>query len=405
MARTVWVVSELYHPEQTSTGYFLAGIAEGLAQHYQVRVLCAQPTYSARGTRAPRYEERNGVRIRRCLTSTFDKEKLVLRLINLATISISISFNAIWRLRTDDCVIVVTNPPLLPFLVAFAARLRGARCLLLVHDVYPEVLVAAGMIKAESRLARIIDRLSRTLYRNVERIIVLGRDMEQLIRRKIDADRDQIVIIPNWADVDEVLPGQRSQSKLLRTLGLSDRFVVQYSGNMGRTHGLGCLLKAAEKLSGGSDTHFLFVGSGAKKRWLEETARAKGLSNVTIIPSCPRADLPSYLNACDVAIISFVPGMAGISVPSRMYNVLAAGKPIIAVADSDSELAQVVQEEQVGWVVPPDDPDRVLGAILEARNHPDLLRKMGLRARMAAENRFSPKELIGFYVTLIASLD
>src|SRR5450759_3845186 len=166
----IWVISELYYPEETGTGYFLTKIAEGLARYYTVGVLCSQPTYSARGVRAPVREQHKGVSIQRCRGTTLNKDVLIFRLINLITISASVFFNAWLRIGKQDVVLVVTNPPLLPFLVSWVCRLREAKCLLLIHDVYPEVLIAAGMARTSSILARGVSWFTRRLYQSVTRI-------------------------------------------------------------------------------------------------------------------------------------------------------------------------------------------------------------------------------------------
>ena len=406
MPRQIWVISELYFPEETSTGYFLTKIAEGLAESYPTNVLCSQPTYAARGLRSPVTELRNGVHIQRCRSTTLDRTIIPFRLINLITISLSIFLTAVSRLSKGDCVLVVTNPPLLPFLVAAACKLRGVRCLLLIHDVYPEVLVASGMARADALVVRLMAKVNNWLYRSADRIIVLGHDMKQLVVKKLKHGEGRTVIITNWADIDIVRPGSRQQNRLLTDLGLQDKFVLQYSGNMGYTHGLEMLVESAATVgTPGKDVHFLFIGSGSKKRWLEDLVRSKGLHNVTILPKQPRSDLSDCLNACDVAIISFIPGMAGISVPSRMYNIMAAGKPIIAVADSESELARVIREEDIGWVVAPGDFDGLNAAIKSAQSDPDRLLRMGHRARRAAETKYSFERVKKAYKDVIASLN
>lgn len=405
MAKRIWVVTELYYPEETSTGYFLTRIAEGLAQHYRVNVLCSQPTYSARGLRAPVRETRNGVSVQRCPATTLNKDVLLYRVINMVTIGFSIFFMTLFRICRDDYVLVVTNPQLLPFGVALACRLRGARCLLLIHDVYPEVLIAIGRMRPGSVSANIVGWLMQRLYRCVDRIIVLGRDMERLVASKLGQSCSRIVIIPNWADLDLISPGERSQNALLAELGLTEQFVVQFAGNMGPTHGLESLLEAATKLRINREIHFLFIGSGAKRGWLEDKSRENGLRNITILPSRPRTELSNLLNACDVAIVSLVSGMAGVSVPSRMYNILAAGKPIIGATDGDSELALAIEEDRLGWVVPPNRPDSIVDAILDARARPDRLGEMGVRARLAAERKYSFGRVMKAYCSMLRSLD
>jgi glycosyltransferase involved in cell wall biosynthesis len=405
MPRRVWVVSELYHPEETSTGYLLTRIAEGLAREFPVFVLCGQPTYSARGVRAPRREERNGVSIRRCPGTTLDKDVLAFRLVNALTLAVSIFFAALRSFRRGEPVLVVTNPPLLPFVVALAAAVRGSPCALIIHDVYPEALVSAGLLGRDGLVARALAGLSRWLYRRMRRIVVLGRDMHALVQHKLGGTDGRVVLIPNWADLDLVRPEARDGNPLLGELGLRERFVVQYAGNMGRTHGAETLVDAARRLRHETpDVCFLFIGSGARRAWIEDTADREGLDNVRVLPSRPRSDQPTFLNASDVAIISFAPGMAGVSVPSRMYNVLAAGKPIIAVADEESELARVVREADVGWVVRPGDAEGVARAVLEAHGDRGRLHEMGRRAERAAATRFSLSSAVDAYCGLVHSM-
>jgi colanic acid biosynthesis glycosyl transferase WcaI len=380
----------------------VTGIAQGLAVDHDVAVLSGQPSYAARGVRAPRQEVRRGVAIWRCRATTFDKDRLLFRLLNLATLSVSIFGNAVMRFRKGDTVVVVTNPPTLPFAALTAAWIRGARCVLLVHDVYPDVLVATGWFSRGSLVTRMIRAIQRGLYRSMHKIVVIGRDMEALLGRQL-IRRDRIVIISNWADLADVQPADRARNALLAQFGLADKFVVQYSGNMGRTHGLENLLEAIEKLRAHEGIHFLLIGSGAKKLWVEQRAAGRRLANMTVLPYQPRDALAISLNACDLAVISFAPGMAGVSVPSRMYNVMAAGKPILAIADPNSELAQVVREDDIGWVVTPDKPEEIVDAILAAKSDPSGLAAMGARARTAAEQKYRYDGSIASYRTLLAT--
>jgi colanic acid biosynthesis glycosyl transferase WcaI len=401
--RRLWILSELYHPEDTSTGYFMTKIAEGLATDLDVCVLCSQPTYASRGIHAPRAELRNGVRIRRCPSTTLDRAVRSYRLLNILTISVSLWAFAIVSVRRGDCIVAVTNPPLLPFVAAIVARLRGVPLILLVHDVYPDALIASGLMAPEGVLARRSNQLTQWLYRSARRIIVLGRDMKRRVETVLGPGSDRVTIIPNWADADTIHPARRAQNPMLLELGLMDKFVVQYSGNMGYTHGLECLVDAIEKLRSDEDILFLFIGTGVKRPWLEATVRELGLHNVRMLATQPRDELSVSLNACDVAIITFTAGMAGVSVPSRMYNILAAGKPIVAVADENSELATLVRDERLGWVVRPADPNAIVQAVLAARRQPEVLFEIGRRARAVAE-RYSASRAVEGYRRVLAGM-
>ncbi|MHC4526831.1 MAG: glycosyltransferase family 4 protein [Planctomycetota bacterium] len=404
MSRRIWIVSEIYYPEETSTGYFLTGIAEGLAHDFDVSVLCGQPNYFLRGTRAPSDEMHNGVRIHRCSGTTFSKDSLSLRIVNLVTISLSIFLRALLSVRKNDAIIVVTNPPLLPFIMTVVCRLRRAKCVLLVHDVYPEVLVTTGLTARHSLVFKLITCFCRGLFRNVDHIIALGRDMKKLIENKAGKAKTAISIIENWGDIENIAPGPRNENPLLTELGLTEKFVVQYSGNIGRTHSIENLVAAARSLKDQDDIVFLVIGAGAKKQWLDETIRREKIVNIMTMPRQERDNLRTSLNACDLAIIPFVSGMSGVSVPSRIYNILAAGKPILAVAQDDSEPAMVVEEEDIGWVVKPDDVDGIVNAILQAKSAPQRLAEMGTRARAAVERKYSYAHILGQYRALIESI-
>ncbi|MFP5206558.1 MAG: glycosyltransferase family 4 protein [Acidobacteriota bacterium] len=400
----VWIVSELYHPELTSTGYFLTGIAEGLAVDYDVSVLCGQPSYLARGTTAPRSEIRNGVHVRRCPATTLDKNKLVFKIVNLITITLSIFLSALFRFRAGDIVIAVTNPPLLPYAILLACRMRGARLVLLVHDVYPELLIRLNIVIARSAPVRLLDWASRWLYNGADRIVVLGRDMRELVVQKLRGAEDRVVIAANWGDTEANYPCERAQSRLLTELNLKGCFVAQYCGNIGRTHGIGDIVEAAKLMVSDPEFHFLVIGWGARKQWIIEQKQVHSLDNLTVVDPLEQSDLCDGLNACDVSIIAFSRGMSGISVPSRMYNVLAAGKPLLAVTDDDSEMAAVVTEEEIGWVIPPGRPSLLVNALREAKADEKQLQSMGKRARQAAEAKYTRSHILKLYRDLIEGM-
>jgi colanic acid biosynthesis glycosyl transferase WcaI len=299
---------------------------------------------------------------------------------------------------------VVTNPPTLPFVALFVCRLRRAKLILRIEDIYPDAMVAAGMVGKNSVVVRLLNVLHRSLYRNADRVIVLGRDMQRLVQQKLQYHPRQITIITNWADCDEILPLEKNGNPLLLKLGLESKFVVQYSGNMGRTHDLAGLVQCARILEREQAIHFLFIGAGAKEAWLRRTVRELDLRNVTLLPAEPRESLAQSLNACDLAVIAFVCGMAGISVPSRMYNILAAGKPILAIADADSELAQVIEEARVGWHVDPGVPEKAARTILDAATNRDSLSEMSKRARALVLKQYTKSQIIGRFEELLAGL-
>ena len=338
--------------------------------------------------------------------TTWNKDRLPLRLANLLTISCTILWQALLRLPTRRQSLSCHQPPFVA--VCDCARLHtaeGGSCLLVIHDVYPEVVVAAGMLRPTSLLVRIMDTCTKCLYRSVASIIVIGRDMRNLVARKLGGDSSNTTIITNWSELDAIRPESKHVNRLLSELGLIDKFVVQYSGNMGRRT-TSRVFSTVLNFSSPFPARIFWS-------WEQERKRPRSIrrSMPAVCPTsrCSASDRGKNCVICSMRatsrLIAFVPGMSGVSVPSRMYNILAAGKPIIAVTDADSELSQVVEEEGIGWVVPPQDPIALAAAIIEARSDPTTLTQMGRRARAAAETRYHLNRILSAYEAIIEATD
>jgi glycosyltransferase involved in cell wall biosynthesis len=175
---------------------------------------------------------------------------------------------------------------------------------------------------------------------------------EHLAAMRGTGTSEGIEVIPLWSDCDEIRPTPREENRLLQELGLAGKMVVLYAGNMGRPHGIEALAEAVKILEQDQDIHFVFMGSGSKKSLLDELVTG-GARNITLLAPRPRSAQIDFLNACDIAVLSLVEGMKGLAVPSRSYNLMAAGKPMIALVDNSSEIAHLIREEQIGWVVEP----------------------------------------------------
>lgn len=390
----LWVVSELYYPEMTSTGYYLTKIAEGLTDAFEVKVLCGQPNYSARGIRAPKKEFHKNVEIFRVFGTTLDKNIIIFKIINMLTLSLSMFFKALLKFRKDEDVLVVTTPPSMPFVIALASVLKKSRYTLLIHDIYPEMLIACGKTNENSLLVRLLNRANKLLYKRAKKIIVVGRDMEKLLERKTDGLQGKngkipVDVIPNWAELEQVEPLPRSENRMLEELNIKEKLVFLYAGNMGYPNDLESFLECAEKLSDDRRFHFVFLGTGVKRKWLEKTVAEKKLGNVTLLDQRPRSEQNDFLNACDVGVVSLVGKMWGVSMPSRTYNILAAGKPILALTEENSELAKVVEEDNVGWRVSPNNPVELLKTIYAIYSELPELTFKGRQARKSAVENYS----------------
>jgi glycosyltransferase involved in cell wall biosynthesis len=391
----LWIVCEVYYPEKISTGYYLTSIAEGLAADFDVKVLCGQPNYAARGTVAPKHEFRNGTEIFRASSTTLDKNVIPYRVINMLTLGISMFWKALMHFRRGDKVLMVTAPPSLPYTIAPAALLWGASYVPLLHDCYPEILLVTTKATSNSFVVKLMNVFNRWLFKHAARLIVVGRDMRSLMERKTAGLDIPIDVIPNWADLETIHPTPRDENVLLKELGLADKFVLLYAGNIGHPTDIETIIEAADKLRGESRFHFVFIGSGAKRQWLEEQAAERKLENVTILDVRPREDQINFLNACDAHLVTLVKGMWGLAMPSRTYNALASGKPIIGIVDKASELELVIEEERAGWCVEPGDVNGLVEVIRRAATTD--AGEMGARSYAAAKAKYSLATAIEAY--------
>lgn len=398
----VVVFTEMFHPETISTAYYLTEIARGLATVFPVEVVTAkiagEPLVAADGILGEQ------VRIHRCAPACATKKRLWARGVAAAWFCVRAFCMGMQRVRRGDVVFTVTNPPMLPYIATLVGILKSARVVLLVHDVYPELLVAIGFIRAQGIPHRLLNVIARWFVRRADCVIVLGRDMEQLLLRK-GCSGAQLRLVPNWAEVDAIPVLAKSENRWLTQLGLADRFIVLYAGNLGRTHDVSIILDAARLLQDQPGVHFLMAGFPQRVVEVQAAVERESLTNVSAVAfAFSRQDQVQTLSAGDVAVISLVPGMAGISVPSRMYNVMAAGRPIIAVAEPDSELGRVVTEEAIGWVVRPGDARGLAKAVQAAREYPERTRQMGERAARAAREKYSMELALEEYRAAVHSV-
>jgi glycosyltransferase involved in cell wall biosynthesis len=289
----------------------------------------------------------------------------------------------------------------LPFFAVAAARLRGASCALILYDLYPDALVISGLLREGSLATRLWRRANSVLFRWLRAVVIIGRDMEvALSRYRIASDR--LVYIPNWVTLNIAVRPYRVDNPFRRKLAA--RFVVGLFGNLGYTHDPKTVFEAAARLQDASHIHFLVSGSGVGWQELKRMQDEAKLSNMTLVERIPDAELEDYLAAADVWLIPYRRNMRGISVAGRFYNLLAVGRAIIALTEADSEQAQVILSENIGWVLPPEDAARLAEAIANAARDPQEVMEMGRRAAVNVAPRYSRNASIERYRALIGLL-
>jgi len=400
--KKLWIISEIFYPSEASTGYILTKLAVGLAKHFDIYVL----TRHHKKASQDKYEEYKGIKIFRYPSALFDSAWIIFRIVDAIRFCMAIFIAAMKKLSSDELVLCVTNPPFLPHFVRLLTVIRRARLLVLVHDVYPDLLVAVKVMKEASILYKLWSNLNRTLFRCADLIIVLSPDMKELIIKRFNSAglREKIIVIPNWAELDLINRVDKSFSRTRNVYNLNNKFVVEYAGNFGRPNDIETIIGSAYQLKDKEDIVFLFAGNGAKRKYLENQKKILKLDNIILLDTYRRNEQQDILGAADIAIIALVKGMKGISFPSRLYNILASGRPLIVIVEQDSDLATLVKNEGIGWVVRPGDNNSLAETIENAKRDSSLEEK-GVKARKIAEKYYSYDKILELFEKSLKQLD
>jgi colanic acid biosynthesis glycosyl transferase WcaI len=385
----VLFLNRSYWPDTEATGQLLTELCEDLAQTFDVAVIAGQPNDNSTGSpyRRRGTEVRHGVRIRRVCHTRFPKKSLPGRFGNYLSFLLSAFWAALW-LKCPDLVVVETDPPLLCLIGWYMQRMRGAKLVVYLQDIHPDIAVALGKIR-NGLLVRGLRGLMFRTYRRADRVIVLSRDMQQ---RLVDSGVEprRVVCIRNWVDTAEVRP-IKCDNPFRKQHGLDDRFIVMYSGNLGLCQRLEDIVAAAGFLRDRADILFLLVGSGAFERELKEQVRALGLSNVRFLPYEPKATLAESLSAANLHLVPLDPRVASCLMPSKFYGVLASGTPLVAIAPEECELAELTREHAIGVVAAPGEPEALADVVRNLADEAWDLAEMGRRARQLAESQYDRK--------------
>src|SRR5271167_2567397 len=390
-----------FWPDREASGQFLTELCDDLSIDYEVTVV-AGPSYhtddgNSRGFRLWSRDDRGKITVIRTRGTRFSKSNLAGRLVNLGTYYLLAAIVA-FRLPRPDVIVAETDPPLLGALAAVLKRRWGCRLVYNVQDLYPDIAEVTGGVRSPF-LLELLRRANDYAYERADLIVTLGHDMARRIVDK-GVPTNKVVVVPDWVDCRRIHP--LDSNPLRRSFG--DKFVVMYSGNIGLSQQLEAVLEAAGRLRDDERILFAMIGEGARKKWLEERARAMGLSNVIFLPYQPEENLAESLSAADLHLIPLAPGAAGCLVPSKIYGILAAGRPFIAMMEENAEVAQIAREDAVGFVVRPGDVDALTGAIRAAVDAPEHLKQMGVRARRLAELRFDRIKVTSRFGSVLASV-
>jgi len=382
-ATEILLINQYFWPDVAATAQLLAELAEDLgAGGATVTALAGRGSYvPGMIGKLPRREEWRGVEIRRVRCTSFGRGTTLGRLSDYLTFLASAKLAVLFGPRSD-AVICLSTPPLVGVL-GLLARLRGARFVYKVEDLYPDVAMLLGTLNAGSLVARWAAALSRLLLRNADAVVALDEGMAEMLRQR---GARNVEVIPNWADGRAIRPDAEARAAFRRDNGLEGRFVVLYSGNHGLAHRFDAVTSAAKALAEReARALFLFVGDGP--RLPEVKAQVRGLANVRFMPYQRREVLRGLFNAADVHLVTLRDEVAGMVVPSKYPAALAAGKPVLLVGGRGTTMRVEIEREGLGWCCDHDGV-AVCAAVMAAWRDPKRLEKMGSKARLVLEQKY-----------------
>lgn len=401
------LLNQYYAPDGAATAQLAADLGAGLAAAgHDVAAVCSDHAYADPSRRYPRRETIDGVRVERVATTAFGRRTRAGRLLDYAAFALGAA-RRLSRLRfgagsPPDVVVSLTTPPLIGLVGARSARRAGAASVLWSMDVYPEIAFALGALPPFSLAGRAASAASRRLLRATDAAVALDTAMGE---RLSAAGARRVAVIANWADGDAIRPRPVAGHPLRRLWGWEGRFVVVYSGNLGLAHDFETILAAALELAGDPGVRFAFLGDGQRFERLRTLVRDRGLGNVEVRPGVERAKLGESLTAADAHFVTLRDGLEGLLVPSKIYGILAAGRPVLYVGPDAGGVADAVRESHGGVRVGNGDGDGLARAISAYAASPARRDEDGRRARAHFDRTGGRDRALAGFTQLFDSLE
>lgn len=405
MTRIIFL-NRFFFPDHSATSRMLSSLAfELAASGKDVHVITSRQLYNNPGADLPAEEVVNGVRIHRVGTTSFGRSSLPGRAVDYLSFYFTSWRRALTIARQSDIIVAKTDPPMISFVGMLVAWQRGAKLVNWLQDVYPEIAIEFGVPFLVAPVRQLLFWLRDMSLRAAATNVVLGQLPARLVSSRGVAP-DRIRIIHNWSDEDDIVPVAHADNMLRQAWGLGDKFVVGYSGNLGRTHEFLTMLSASERLEDNRRIVFLVIGAGHQNDSLIREVKARGLDrSYLFVPYQDAAVLKYSLGVPDVHWISLRPQFEGLIVPSKFYGIAAAGRPMISVGSRKGELGRLVEEHQCGFAVEEGDVEALESVItLLSRDH-DLCATMGQRARSMLDHHFTRRQAFDYWQALISEVE
>lgn len=372
-------------------------LTEGLADKFDFEILCGPPLVVAEKSTplprpSPQWEEgrERGVKVYQVPALQLSKQIFFVRVFNDLSFLIFAFLRGLF-IAAPDLVVSQTSPPGIWWVACALSFWYGRKWVHISKDTFPENLRVLARGKHE-KLFSVLEHFNKLVLNQAEKILVIGDDMRKIFLAKGFPSK-KIIRTSDWVDLNFIRPMPK-KNPFSKKYGLDQKFVVLYAGNFGRIHNFEDFFSTAERFLSHPDVLFVLVGEGALKKRLLSEAEFRELHNVRFFPFEERSKLVDVLATADISVILLTKGMEGLSMPSKIYSILASGRPIIACVEPESDIAKMVQESNAGFVVSPGQPEEFERSIKNFLENRELLQKAGLNARQFVEKKdFQSKAL------------
>ena len=407
------VYAHYYYPDVASTGQILTELCEGMKDTFDITVICVVPSYIGKIEEKYKikriYKENiNEINVVRVRVPEFQKSNKLSRTKNLLAYFFN-SLIATFKLEKHDYIFTISQPPILGGVLGVLGKwIKGGKLIYNIQDFNPEQTMAVGYTKNKLLLntAMMMDKFS---CKQSNEVIVVGRDMQETLRNRFNNKKvPENTFINNWIDEKEIYPLNENHPKIIdfkEKYNLNDKFIIMYSGNIGLYYDLENIIKVIGKFKGREDVIFAFVGDGTVKKEIESYATENKLNNVTFIPYQDKADLVYSLNSADIHWVVNAKGIKGVSVPSKLYGVMAAGKSVLGVLDEGSEARLIVDECNCGVCIEPSNYDEIYNKIEYILNNKEKVKSLGQNGRKYLEMNLTKEVSINKYKNTILSVE
>ena len=404
--KDILFLCQYFYPEYISSATLPFDTALALTKEgFTVGALCGYPKEYNIADEVLVKEVHEGIKIRRLKYLQLKRSNFIGRIINYFSFAFMVALH-IFQLRKYKCVIVYSNPPILPLIAALGKKLFNTKVVFVSYDIYPEMAIITDTISEDSIISKMMNKVNKFVFKSVDKVVALSNEMKRyLLANRASLTEEHIEVIPNWYEDKGIINTEESQhNELFSSIKKDENLVVSYFGNMGIAQDLDTIVKAIRKLKDDNKVQFIFAGHGNKMDSLKNIVDKEELKNVTIFDFLHGQDFQDALNISDCFLVSLAEGLTGLAVPSKTYSYMMAGKPVIAIMGQDSDIARDLKDNDAGYSMKVGESDKLVNAINELKDNEYKRKQMGQNCRNVFLGKYTKEHCTQQYVNMMKKI-